>query len=74
MKTLSIGAALWQLVDNPSGRTAKGKEDEAGLMTPLRPGDSIGLVAPSFAADPSVWTECRARLKARGLDVVIIGY
>ncbi|MEM8957013.1 MAG: LD-carboxypeptidase [Pseudomonadota bacterium] len=43
-------------------------------MTPLRPGDSIGLVAPSFAADPSVWTECRALFQARGFDVIFFGY
>ena len=42
-------------------------------MTPLRPGDSFGLVAPSFAADPSIWTGCRALLQARGFDVIFFG-
>lgn len=42
-------------------------------MTPLRPGDSFGLVAPSFAAKPHVWTDCRALLKARGFDALFFG-
>ena len=43
-------------------------------MTPLRPGDSFGLVAPSFAADRHVWTECRALLQARGFDAIFFGH
>lgn len=42
-------------------------------MRPLCPGESIGLVAPAFAAPPSVWTACRDLFRARGVDVIFFG-